>query len=177
MLQRSTVGLLIPTVLTRRKSANQMTKSTKSRARQTTASTRSTGPARGTYSRPASSAAGYRPYTYPVVNLVSSRPPVKRRPQPGSRPAVRRSIAHTTPPSRAVTRPKALNPLNRPRSVFGGWELPTARVAEAARRLLGTFLSPCERRKTRRQVLFSTRATGKGSSSPKLHFTNFKGCK
>lgn len=153
------------------------------RARKAETKTWNTGPARAS-SRSASSAAGYRSVHNYSADLVPTATwsPSTTRSKPGSRPAVRRSsIAHTTLPSRTVTRAKALNPLNRPISAFGGWELPTplARVARASKALKTALLGfpICQARKERRQALFSTRATGKGSHSPKLHFTNLKGCK
>lgn len=155
-------------------------KNNHNRARKAETTPWNTGPARRPTTRASSSAAGYRSvHNYSAdLDPTATWSPSPTRSKPGSRPAVRRSsIAHTTPPSRIVTRSKALNPLNRPTSVFGGWELPTplARVARAAT-ALKTGLA-CLARKQRRQALFSTRATRKGSHSPKLNFTNQKGCK
>lgn len=153
--------------------------SKQNRARQARNSSIQSGPTRRSSTPASASGVGYR-QTPNRATLAPLRSGSQRvRAKPVQKPAVRRSIAHTSPPSRAVTRSKALNVLNRPEALFGGWELPTptARVARAATALKTALLSHCDMAKARRKAIFATRSHIKASTSPRLHFSNLKGCK
>lgn len=123
-------------------------------------------------------AVGYRPV---LGNLVSTRPQTQARPKPGSRLAPRLSKkARKTPPTRTATRSDPVYTFQKLKDLFGAWEAttPPARVKEALQRAKNPLADAvhCVKSKVKRQILFATRSTGKGSHSPKLHYSN-RNCK